>query len=49
MTIETKRIELNSVENIALAERMVERGWRIVRSTLFAVYLERRTEKGCCG
>ena len=47
--VEYKRVEMNSVENVALVERMVERGWKIVRSNIFAVMLERRIVCAGCG
>jgi len=49
MRVEYKRVEMDSVENIALVERLVERGWRIVRSNIFAVMLEKRTICVGCG
>jgi len=39
---EYKRIALDSVANIELAEKMVENGWKVIQSSLFAVLLEKR-------
>lgn len=39
---EYKRVALDSVANIELAEKMVESGWKVIRSSIFAVLLEKR-------
>jgi len=39
---EYKRIALDSVANYTLAEKLVEQGWKVVSSSLFAVLLEKR-------
>lgn len=39
---EYKRIEQNSVANIALTEKLVEQGWKIINSNIFAVTLEKK-------
>lgn len=49
MKVKYKRVEMDSVENIALVERLVERGWKIVRSNIFAVMLEKRITCVGCG
>lgn len=41
---EYKRVELDTVANIALAERLVAQGWQIIRSSIFAVLLEKKTK-----
>jgi hypothetical protein len=49
VSVEYKRVEMNSVENIALVERLVASGWKIVRSNIFAVMLEKRIVCVGCG
>ena len=40
---EYKRIETNSIANIELIEKMVEReGWKVIHTNLFSVLLERK-------
>jgi hypothetical protein len=39
---EYKRIVLDSVANIELAEKMVGDGWKVIRSSIFDVLLEKR-------
>jgi len=39
---EYKRIALDSVANIELAEKMVGNGWKVIRSSIFDVLLEKR-------
>lgn len=36
-----KRIELNSVENLKQAERLLANGWKIIQSSIFAVLLRK--------
>jgi len=40
-----KRVEMNSVANIELAEKLVAAGWRIVQSNLFAILLRKAGAK----
>jgi len=42
MTAQFKRIEMNSVANLELAEKLVATGWKIVRSNIFAILLRKR-------